>query len=62
MYAAVEDAPVIALHPALPSQRCPVGRGIRSALTPVYAGLEEAVRSHLARTTVADVLRDSLAG
>jgi Rrf2 family protein len=61
VYAAVEDAPVVALHPAVPNQKCPVGRGIRSALTPVYAGIEDAVRAQLARTTVADVLRDSLA-
>jgi Rrf2 family protein len=61
VYAAVEDAPIVALHSAPPNEKCPVGHGIRSALTPVYDGLEEAVRSRLARTTVADVLRDSLA-
>jgi Rrf2 family protein len=61
VYAAVEDTPIVALHSAPPNERCPVGHGIRSALTPVYDGLEGAVRAQLARTTVADVLRESLA-
>jgi hypothetical protein len=38
-----------------------VGHGIRSVLTPVYDGAEEALRAQLARTSVADVLRDSIA-
>jgi Rrf2 family protein len=61
VYQAVEDGPLFALHPAVPNQRCPVGHGIRTALTPVYDGVEEALRAQLARTTVADVLRDSIA-
>jgi Rrf2 family protein len=61
VYAAVEATPIVALHSAPPNERCPVGHGIRSALTPVYDGLEGAVRAQLARTTVADVLRESLA-
>jgi len=61
VYDAVEDGPLQAMHHATPSQNCPVGRGIRSALGPVYDGVEDALRAQLARTTVADVLRDSLA-
>lgn len=61
VYQAVESGPLFALHPAVPSQRCPVGHGIRAALTPVYDGVEEALRAQLARTSVADVLRDSMA-
>lgn len=61
VYDAVEGGPLFALHAATPNQNCPVGHGIRAALGPVYQGVEDAFRSQLARTTVADVLRDSLA-
>jgi Rrf2 family protein len=61
VYQAVEDDPPFALHPATPNQKCPVGHGIRTALTPVYAGAEEALRAQLARTSVADILRESIA-
>lgn len=61
VYGAVEDDPLFALHPATPNQKCPVGHGIRSALSPVYGGVEAALRTQLARTSVADVLRESLA-
>jgi Rrf2 family protein len=61
VYRAVEEAPLFALHPAEPNQECPVGHGIRSALTPVYGDAEDALRAQLARTSVADVVRDSLA-
>jgi hypothetical protein len=36
-----------------------VGHGIRAVLTPVYDGAEQALRAQLARTSVAQVLRDS---
>jgi Rrf2 family protein len=61
VYEAVESGPVHGLHPATPNQKCPVGHGIQSALGPVYEGVEGALRAQLARTSVADVLRDSLA-
>jgi Rrf2 family protein len=61
VYQAVEAGPLFALHPATPNRKCPVGHGIRSVLTPVYDGGEQALRDQLARTTVADVLRDSVA-
>ncbi len=61
VYAAVEDGPLFALHSAEPNQKCPVGHGIRSALGPVYEGAEAAVRAELARSSVADVLRESVA-
>lgn len=61
VYQAVEDGPLFAMHPATPNQKCPVGHGIRSVLTPVYDGVEQALRAQLARTSVADVLRDSIA-
>lgn len=61
VYRAVEDDSRFALHPALPNQKCPVGHGIRSALTPVYDAAEQALSDQLARTSVADVLRESIA-
>ncbi|WP_194909900.1 Rrf2 family transcriptional regulator [Catenulispora rubra] len=61
VYEAVEEAPLFAMHSATPNQNCPVGHGIGTALGPVYDGAEQALRAQLARTSVADVLRDSVA-
>lgn len=61
VYDAIEGGPLFALHPATPNQKCPVGHGIRAVLTPVYDGAEEALRVQLARTSVADVLSESIA-
>jgi DNA-binding IscR family transcriptional regulator len=49
------------LHHTPPNQGCPVGRGIRPALTRTYAGVGDAIRAELARTSVADLLVDVLA-
>jgi hypothetical protein len=38
-----------------------VGHGFRSVLTPVYDDAEQAPRAQLGRTSVADVLRESIA-
>jgi Rrf2 family protein len=61
VYAAVEDGPLFAMHHATPNQKCPVGHGIQPTLGPVYDGAEDALRAELARTSVADILRESLA-
>jgi Rrf2 family protein len=61
VYQAVEPDAVFALHPSQPNQGCPVGRGIQPALRHVYGGVEEVLRAELARTTVADVLEETLA-
>nr|BFF04327.1 Rrf2 family transcriptional regulator [Streptoalloteichus tenebrarius] len=61
VYEAVRDGGPFALHRNEPNQACPVGRGIRPALSRVYDHAEEAVRRELARVSVADVLRDTLA-
>ncbi len=49
-----------ALHRNEPSPTCPIAQGIRPALTPVYARVDEAIRAELERTTLADVLRDTV--
>jgi Rrf2 family protein len=61
VYESVESAPLFAMHHAEPNQECPVGRGIRPALSSVYERVEQAVRRQLAATTVADVLDQTLA-
>jgi Rrf2 family protein len=60
VYDAVEQEPIFAMHRTEPNLECPVGRGIRPALGHVYGGVERALRQELSRTTIADVLRDSL--
>jgi Rrf2 family protein len=61
VYDAVEGGPLFALHSAVPNQKCPVGHGIQSVLDPVYQGAADALRAQLARTSIADVLHDSIA-
>jgi Rrf2 family protein len=61
VYEAVADEPLFAMHRSEPNLACPVGRGIRPALGPVYDGVEKAVRRQLRRTTIADVLGRTLA-
>ncbi|OIV37481.1 transcriptional regulator [Mangrovactinospora gilvigrisea] len=61
VHQAVEPGPLFALHPAEPDPECVVGHGIGPALSAVYDGVEAALRTELARTTLEDVLRDILA-
>jgi Rrf2 family protein len=60
VYEAVEREPLFGMHHTEPNLQCPVGRGIRPALGPIYGGVERALREELARTSIADVLRESL--
>jgi Rrf2 family protein len=60
VYDAVETEPLFALHHGEPNLECPVGRGIRPALTNVYGEVEQVLRDRMARTTVADVLDQTL--
>ncbi|KAA1423719.1 Rrf2 family transcriptional regulator [Mumia zhuanghuii] len=61
----VDDAlgaePAYAMHRNEPNPACPVARGIRPALEPVYARVDDVVRAELARTTLADVFRTTMA-
>lgn len=56
VYAAVERDPLFALHHTEPNLECPVGKGIRPALGHFYAGVEDALRRELARTSILEVL------
>lgn len=47
-----------AMHRNEPSPICPIAQGIRSALAPVYARVDEAVSNELGRTTLADLLEE----
>jgi DNA-binding IscR family transcriptional regulator len=60
VYDAVEREPLFALHHTEPNLECPVGNGIRPALGLVYGELEQAMRRELERTSIADVLRETL--
>ncbi|HET9968742.1 MAG TPA: Rrf2 family transcriptional regulator [Streptosporangiaceae bacterium] len=57
---AVAQAPPFGLHHAQPNLECPVGRGIRPALSRVYGEIDQARRRELAAVSVADVLRETL--
>jgi Rrf2 family protein len=61
VYDAVDAQPAFGLHHTEPNQECPVGRGIRPALSGVYGRVEQTMRRELAKTSIADVLRESLA-
>lgn len=60
VYDAVDAQPPFGLHHTEPNQECPVGKGIRPALSGVYGRVEQAVRQELAQTSIADVLRETL--
>jgi Rrf2 family protein len=57
---ALGPEPAFAMHRNEPSPICPIAQGIRPALAPIYARVDDAVRRELERTTLADVLNDTL--
>jgi Rrf2 family protein len=62
VYDAVEREPLLfAMHRTKPNLECPVGHGIRPALGEVYHEIDQALRRELTRTSIADVLRLTLA-
>ncbi|WP_062204746.1 Rrf2 family transcriptional regulator [Streptomyces sp. NBRC 109706] len=61
VYDAVDAQPPFGLHRSEPNLECPVGRGVRPALSEVYGRVERVMRQELAETSIADVLRDTLA-
>jgi len=62
VYEAISPDPLFALHHSEPNLQCPVGHGIRPALSAVYDGVEADLRRALARTSVAEVLESTLHG
>ena len=60
VYDAVEQEPLFALHRTEPNLECPIGRGIRPAMEVVYERADQSLRRELARTSIADVLRECL--
>ncbi|MFD9495187.1 Rrf2 family transcriptional regulator [Streptomyces sp. NPDC060005] len=58
VYLAVESGNLFGLHHSPPNDECPIGFGIQPALGRVYGVLEEQMQQELARTSIADVLRD----
>ena len=60
VYHAVEHGPLFGMHHTEPNLQCPVGRGIQPALGAVYGAIEQTVRRELGRTSIADVLRETL--
>ena len=61
VYRAVENEALFPLHHRPPNPSCPVGRHIQQVLTRRLAGATGALEEELARTTVADMLREVLA-
>ena len=57
---AVGPEPPFGLHHGEPNLECPVGRGIRPALSRRYGQIEQVLRRELAAVSVADVLRETL--
>ncbi len=60
VYRAVKPDKLFSLHRTQPNQLCLIGRGIRSPLEQVYSHAQSALDIELARTTIADILRDTL--
>jgi Rrf2 family protein len=61
VYGAMEEGLPFGLHATTPNQTCPIGRGIQPTLGRIYSSLDDVLRRQLARTSIEDVLRDTLA-
>ena len=61
VYQVVKPHTMFTLHHTPPNQQCPIGCGIGPALQGIYVNVQDAMEQELARTTIADVLRDTLA-
>lgn len=61
VYRAVKPDTLFALHHTQPNQQCIIGCGIRSTLEKVYENVQSTLEAELARTTIADILRDTIA-
>ena len=60
VYNAVHDEPLFGPHASPPNPQCPIGRGLPPTLRKVYGTLEGELRGQLARTSVDEVLAETL--
>src|SRR5215469_12950353 len=60
VYDAVGQESPFGMHRTEPNLECPVGKGIRPALSQVYGEIEQVMRRELTLVSVADVLRETL--
>ena len=58
VYCAVEDDALFPLHHRPPNPNCPIGRHIQHALVGHFNAASQAMEAELARTTIADMLRE----
>jgi DNA-binding IscR family transcriptional regulator len=58
--AALGSESVFAMHRNEPSEVCPIAQGIRGALAPVYARVDDAIAAELEQTTLEAVLHDTV--
>jgi len=61
VYNAVGDGEIFGMHASPPDAECYVGYGIQPVLTRVYERATTALCDSLATTTIADILRDTMA-
>ncbi|CAM4052033.1 Rrf2 family transcriptional regulator [Cohnella lubricantis] len=60
VYEAVVDTPLFELHHSTPNDNCAIGKGIQPALSAFYSDTEKAMKQQLAKTTIADLLQESV--
>lgn len=60
VYNAVHEGPLFGLHASPPNPQCPIGRGLPSTLRNLYGTVEDHLRRQLARTTVDEVLAETI--
>lgn len=60
-YAAVEEGPILSRHPHPPNQACEVGRHMQAVLEHEFREAERAMEERLGRTTIADLVQQTIA-
>lgn len=61
VYHAVKPHTLFSLHHTPPNPRCAIGHGVGPVLQKVYTDIQDTLEQELACTTIADILRDTLA-
>ena len=60
VYNALHDDALFGMHASPPNPQCPIGRRLPSTLRKVYGSLEDELRRQLARTSVDEVVAETL--